>query len=296
MAKTNWQAVAEQYELDRIKTGISAKEWCEQRGIKYASARRYLKSRGQSPDESATFQAAAQIAQKKLRKTAQKGAIAQSGGNAQKRNTGKGLRKSGGEPEPEHTVSANSKTGRDRDDAGRFSQGNRVAVGAAGNPSPSASWSPGDSPAKTHGGYARFFDDKELFEAAEEMRLQDELRLCRARVVSVTKAMNELTQLLQAADKPEDKATIYGQIIKAEQALERNICRVESIERTLSGLRLDALTAPKIEADTDRIRAATRKLTAEANKLERDEGGDATPISEMLAELQDMGTGGLMSQ
>ena len=128
------------------------------------------------------------------------------------------------------------------------------------------------------------------------MRLQDELRLCRARVVSVTKAMNELTQLLQAADKPEDKATIYGQIIKAEQALERNICRVESIERTLSGLRLDALTAPKIEADTDRIRAATRKLTAEANKLERDEGGDATPISEMLAELQDMGTGGLMSQ
>ena len=143
---------------------------------------------------------------------------------------------------------------------------------------------------------ARFFDDKELFEAAEEMRLQDELRLCRARVVSVTKAMNELTQLLQAADKPEDKATIYGQIIKAEQALERNICRVESIERTLSGLRLDALTAPKIEADTDRIRAATRKLTAEANKLERDEGGDATPISEMLAELQDMGTGGLMSQ
>ena len=33
-----------------------------------------------------------------------------------------------------------------------------------------------------------------------------------------------------------------------------------------------------------------------AGRIRRHEGGDATPISEMVAELQDMGTGGLMSQ
>lgn len=288
MAKTNWEQVAAQYAAAHAKTGISAKDWCDKLGINYQSARRYLKSRGQSPEQSDTFQAAAEIAQKKLRKTTKNCAIAQTATNAQKRKSGKVLRKDGGE---QQTTSSDSAKPNGRDESGRFTDGNQGNL----NP-PRNRVVPGNQLPVTHGGYARFFDDKELFEAAEEMRLQDELRLCRARVVSVTKAMNELTQLLQAADKPEDKATIYGQIIKAEQALERNICRVESIERTLSGLRLDALTAPKIEADTDRIRAATRKLTAEANKLERDEGGDATPISEMLAELQDMGTGGLMSQ
>lgn len=127
------------------------------------------------------------------------------------------------------------------------------------------------------------------------MLLRDELRLCRARVVSVTKALNNIALLIDAAESVEDKAGLYNQMLKAEQALERNIGRIESIEKTLSSLRIDDVTIPKIEADTDRIRAATRKLTAEANKLERDEGGDATPVSEMLAELQDMGTGGLMS-
>ncbi|GAA4493500.1 terminase [Pseudaeromonas paramecii] len=288
MAKTNWQAVAEQYERDRIKTGISAKEWCEQRGINYASARRYLKSRGQSPDESATFQAAAQSAQKKVRKSAQKGASAQSGGNAQKRKTGKALRKSGEEPQTGVSEIVKPKG---RDEAGRF-----LAGEYEGNPNPPRNRVvPGNQLPVTHGGYARYFSDQSAFDGVDELGLQDELRLCRARVISVTKALNDLAVLLDSATAPDEKATIYGQILRADEALQRNISRVESIERTLSGLRIDALTAPKIEADTDRIRAAARKLTAEANKLERDEGGDATPISEMVAELQDMGTGGLMS-
>ena len=288
MAKTDWAAVAAMYERDRAKTGISAKDWCDARGINYASARRYLKSRGQSSDESATFQAAAQSAPKKVRKSAQNVKSAQPTGNAQKRKSEKGARKSGEEPQ---TVASEIVKPKGRDEAGRF-----LAGEYEGNPNPPRNRVvPGNQLPVTHGGYARFFDDQEPFQAADEMMLMDELRLCRARVVSVTKTMNEIGKLLMVAESVESKAELYGQMLKAEQAMERNICRVESITKTLSSLRIDDVTVPKVIADTARIKAATRKLEAEATKLERDQGGDTTELGEMVADLQDMGTSGLMS-
>ena len=294
MARTNWDQVAAQYAAAQANTGISAKEWCDKRGINYQSARRYLKSRGQSPEQPDTFQAAAQSAQKKVRKTAQNRKSAQSAGSAQKRKTDKALCKSAHKTEPEQAGTANSNL--ERDSSGRFVEGHSQSVGNAGNQAPSVSWRPGDQPAKTHGGSARFFSDQSAFDGVDELGLRDELRLCRARVISVTKALNDLAVLLDSATAPDEKATIYGQIIRADEALQRNISRVESIEKTLSSLRIDDVTVPKVVADTARIKAATRKLEAEATKLERDQGGDTTPIGDMVAELQDMGTGGLMSQ
>ena len=287
MAKTNWDQVAAQYAAAQAKTGISAKEWCEKIGHNYQSARRYLKSRGQSPDESATFQAAAQSVQKKVRKTAQKGKSAQSAGSAQKRKTEKALRKSGDE---QQSTSSDSAKPNGRDESGRFTDGNQGNL----NP-PRNRVVPGNQLPVTHGGYAQYFSDKSAFDGVDELGLRDELRLCRARVISVTKSINELTELLEQAEKPDEKVEIYGKILRADEALSRNVSRIESIEKTLSSLRIDDVTVPKIEADTDRIKAASRKLTAEANKLERDDGGDTTPIGDMVAELQDMGTGGLMS-
>ena len=287
MAKTNWEQVAAQYAAAQAKTGISAKDWCEKIGINYQSARRYLKSRGQSPEQPDTFQAAAQSAQKKVRKTAQNGKSAQSAGTAQKRKSEKALRKSGDESELSACETAKPNG---RDEAGRFTEGNQ------GNPNPPRNRVvPGNQLTVTHGGYARYFSDQSAFDGVDELGLQDELRLCRARVISVTKALNDLAVLLDSTTAPDEKATIYGQMLKAETAMERNICRVESIERTLSSLRIDDVTVPKIEAETDRIIAATRKLEAESSKLEREQGGDTTEIGEMVADLQGMGTGGLMS-
>ncbi len=293
MAKTNWEQVAAQYAAAHAKTGISAKEWCDKLGINYQSARRYLKSRGQSPEQPETSQAAAQSAQKKVRKTAQNRKSAQSATSAQKRKSDRALRKSGDEQQSTSSDSAKRKA--DRDEAGLFAPGNRVSVGCPGNPSPTVTFQVGNATAKTHGGYARYFSDQSAFDGVDELGLQDELRLCRARVISVTKALNDLALLLEKAETPEDKATIYGQILRADEALQRNISRVESIEKTLSSLRIDDVTVPKVIADTARIKAATRKLEAEATKLERDQGGDTTELGEMVAELQDMGTGGLMS-
>ncbi len=288
MAKTNWDQVAAQYAAAQAKTGISAKDWCEKIGINYQSARRYLKSRGQSPEQPDTFQAAAEIAQKKLRKTTKNCAIAQAAGSAQKRKSDKALCKDGGE---QQATSSDSAKPNGRDESGRFTDGNQGNL----NP-PRNRVVPGNQLPVTHGGYARYFSDQAAFDGVDELGLQDELRLCRARVISVTKALNDLALLLDSATAPDEKATLYGQILRADEALQRNISRVESIEKTLSSLRIDDVTVPKVIADTERIKAATRKLEAEATKLERDQGGDTTELGEMVADLQDMGTGGLMSQ
>lgn len=58
MAKHDWEALQAAFLADNADTGITAQQWCEQHGLNYQSARRYIKPR------------AAQSAQKKPRRTA----------------------------------------------------------------------------------------------------------------------------------------------------------------------------------------------------------------------------------
>ncbi|ATP90231.1 terminase [Aeromonas caviae] len=280
MAKTDWAQLNAEFLQEHEATGISAKDWCDSRGLNYNSARRYLKSRGQSP---------AQPAHSEVRKTAQSAQSAQAKGNEAKAKGGerRGEKSSASTRTPADS-GQNPKTN-GRDSSGRFTEGN------PGNPNPVTKWKPGDRPALTHGGYAKFLDAEELFDQARELQLRDELDFTRARVISVTKLLKGLQQDLVTASEMTDRIALYDKILKAEQALDRNIQRIESIERTLSALRIDEVSVPKIEEDTRRIRAAARKLTAEADRLENDGGSEATPVSEMVTELQGMGTGGLMS-
>ncbi|MEL3914666.1 terminase [Aeromonas caviae] len=224
-----------------------------------------------------------------MRKTAQSAQSAQTKGNEAKAKGGerRGEKSSASTRTPADSVQ-NPKTN-GRDSSGRFTEGN------PGNPNPVTKWKPGDRPALTHGGYAKFLDAEELFDQARELQLRDELDFTRARVISVTKLLKGLQQDLVTASEMTDRIALYDKILKAEQALDRNIQRIESIERTLSALRIDEVSVPKIEEDTRRIRAAARKLTAEADRLEKDGGSESTPVSEMVSELRGMGTGGLMS-
>lgn len=289
MAKTDWAQLNAEFLQEHEATGISAKDWCDSRGLNYNSARRYLKSRGQSPAQSDKSRVAAQSAHSEVRKTAQSAQSAQAKGNEAKAKGGERRgERSSASPHTSADSAQNPKTN-GRDSSGRFTEGN------PGNPNPVTKWKPGDRPALTHGGYAKFLDAEELFDQARELQLRDELEFTRARVISVTQLLKGLQQDLVTATEMTDRIALYDKILKAEQALDRNIQRIESIERTLSALMVDAVNVPKIEEDTRRIRAATRKLTAEADRLEKDGGSEATPISEMLSELHDMGTGGLMS-
>lgn len=70
MAKTDWAAMQKEYLAAFISTGISPKEWCEEKNINYTSARRYIKK--PTKTSAKTAQTAqnknAQSAQKRLRK------------------------------------------------------------------------------------------------------------------------------------------------------------------------------------------------------------------------------------
>lgn len=288
MARIDWLAMQEEFTAEHAASGISVKEWCEKQGLNYQSARRHIKFRTAQTAHSDVRNA--QSAQSKVRTIAHSEKNAQPKGNEAKA-TGHEAREKKSSSPPHASADSGQKTkNKGRDDAGRFVRGEYE-----GNPNPQANIKPGMQIAKTHGGYAQFLDVPELFDQAEELRLRDELIFTRARVISVTKTLKALQQDLATATEMADRLALYEKLLKAEQALDRNIQRIESIERTLSTMRIDAVTGPKIEADTKRIEAATRKLTAEADRLEKDGGSEATPVSEMVAELQGMGTGGLMS-
>ncbi|MFQ1882271.1 terminase [Aeromonas veronii] len=304
MAKTDWSSLAAQYQSAYAKTGISPKAWCEQQGLNYQSARRYIKvSDAQADDKIAqpsvrSAQNRAQLSKGNVRNLDET-AHAKRNESKAKGGEEKGKRGREGKSASSTQTSAGSgqnpsnNSGRHAD--GRFDKGNRESVGNAGNPNPPANIKPGMQLTKTHGGYAKFLDADELFDQAEELRLRDELIFTRARVISVTKTLKALQHDLAEAQELADRLALYDKILRAEQALDRNIQRIESIERTLSALRIDEVSGPKIEADTKRIKAATRKLTAEADLLEKDGGADTTPVAEVIQSLQNSAQSGLMS-
>ncbi|WP_340619327.1 terminase small subunit [Xenorhabdus siamensis] len=43
MAKPDWGALQNQFLAEHAKTGVTPKEWCEAQGLKYATARRYIR-------------------------------------------------------------------------------------------------------------------------------------------------------------------------------------------------------------------------------------------------------------
>lgn len=59
MAKPDWGTLQQQFLTEHAKSGISPKEWCEDQGLNYATARRYIKK--------PAAQSAQKTAQKKLR-------------------------------------------------------------------------------------------------------------------------------------------------------------------------------------------------------------------------------------
>lgn len=293
----DWNAINQLFQIEAERTGVSAKEWCEQNGYNYQSARRYLKTRAQSATTSKTSRTAAQSSNKKPKKNAQTAQKQVRKSNAQNNSAQSAQCANGnidaddenGSPETESDINQDAKP-KGRDEQGRFLKGEYK-----GNPNPVNLFEPRNDIAVKHRGYAKYFPQTEYFDDAELMSLHDELTFTRARVISVTKNLQKMHEDLSAATEIPDRIALYGKITAAEQALDRNVARVESLTRTLSAIRIDDVNEPKIIADTDRIKSARRKLDAETSRLERDQGGDTTPVGEIVEDLQQMGSGGLMS-
>ncbi|CAI1576337.1 terminase [Serratia proteamaculans] len=281
MAKHDWKALQAEFLRDNAATGITAQQWCENRGLNYQSARRYIKPR------------AAQSAQNKQRNNAH---------SAQRNENAQNCACDDDSVDDDEHVSADANEETDtapdpdakphgRDGKGRFTQGNAGNTGV-----PSNAFVPRNQTARKHSAYSKYLDADELFDAVADSDLHDELIFTRARALSVTKTMKQIMEDLQKADSVETRIELYDKFLKAEQGLDRNIGRIESIERTLSSLQLNSVNVPRLSEDTLRIIAATAKLKAETQKLTAESKDVTTPLSGIVSDIQGMTDNGLMSK
>ncbi|EPS9370134.1 hypothetical protein ACWJN6_27975 [Klebsiella pneumoniae] len=133
---------------------------------------------------------------------------------------------------------------------------------------PSNPFKPGNQQALKHGGYARRLLLKdEVIEDAKALTLEDELFRLRANNLVAAENIGRWLTKLDDAEGDQERKVLMENISAAEKAMMRNTVRIESIVGTLA-------TVGKIFADTDYRKAATDKVSLEADRLRRDAGID----------------------
>ncbi|HBX6020866.1 TPA: hypothetical protein MH591_17125 [Klebsiella pneumoniae] len=133
---------------------------------------------------------------------------------------------------------------------------------------PTNPFQPGNQQALKHGGYARRLLLKdEVIEDAKALTLEDELFRLRANNLVVAENIGRWLTKLDDAEGDQERKVLMENISAAEKAMMRNTVRIESIVGTLA-------TVGKIFADTDYRKAATDKVSLEADRLRRDAGID----------------------
>lgn len=133
---------------------------------------------------------------------------------------------------------------------------------------PSNPFKPGNQQALKHGGYARRLLLKdEVIEDAKALTLEDELFRLRANNLVAAENIGRWLTKLEDAEGDQERKVLMENISAAEKAMMRNTVRIESIVGTLA-------TVGKIFADTDYRKAATDKVSLEADRLRRDAGID----------------------
>ncbi|HCE8860233.1 TPA: hypothetical protein NHV36_005529 [Klebsiella michiganensis] len=133
---------------------------------------------------------------------------------------------------------------------------------------PSNPFKPGNQQALKHGGYARRLLLKdEVIEDAKALTLEDELFRLRANNLVAAENIGRWLTKLEDAKGDQERKVLMENISAAEKAMMRNTVRIESIVGTLA-------TVGKIFADTDYRKAATDKVSLEADRLRRDAGID----------------------
>lgn len=134
--------------------------------------------------------------------------------------------------------------------------------------SPTNPFQPGNQQALKHGGYARRLLLKdEVIEDAKALTLEDELFRLRANNLVAAENIGRWLVSLEDANGDQERKMLMENISAAEKAMMRNTVRIESIVGTLA-------TVGKIFADTAYRKAATDKVSLEADRLRRDAGID----------------------
>ncbi len=234
MAKPDWGALQHQFLAEHAKTGISPKDWCAAQGLNYSSAKRYIK-------------------------------VTTYGANSQK----KSANKSANSQKEKGEVSKNGEVKKHQPDTGAHSKSPETKpIRGSRTAPPTNAFQPGNQQALKHGGYARRLLLKdEVIEDAKALTLEDELFRLRANNLVAAENIGRWLTKLEDAEGDQEREVLMENISAAEKAMMRNTVRIESIVGTLA-------TVGKIFADTDYRKAATDKVSLEADRLRRDAGID----------------------
>lgn len=287
MAKYDWKKLLADYAAAYSATRISPVEWCAQNEVPYSSAKRHITIKAatdfikQNSQIICSQESDSHI--RKEKKTNRKS-------DKKRDDSGDNGAQESANVDDSGEASAPETKSHGRDSNGRFTEGNPGNTGVPTNAFPR-----GNQYARTHGAYAKYLDADELFDAAKDSDLRDELIFTRARAFSVTKTLNKIMEDLQNAESIEARIELYDKFIKAEQGLDRNIARIESIENSLSKLQLDAVNVPRLSADTQRIKAATAKLKAETEKLTAESKDVTTPLTDVVRDIHAMPDDGMLA-
>ncbi|ENA4793544.1 terminase [Escherichia coli] len=271
MAKLDWKKLEQAFRREHARTGIKLQDWCRKNNISYGTARRYIKLRKNPPIN--TEESAQKNAQKSAQIDDQKSAQKNVQGSDDESSNDKAYSDDGSGEKCAKNCANSAETKRNS---------------RSGNPHPVARFSDRNTHAVRHRGYAKYLEADNLMDDASDMVLFDELVFTRARALSVTKALKGMFADLEEATDVETRVALYDKILKAE----RNIARIESIERSLLTLDVLAETAPKLRADRERINAARDKLRAETDILTSQRRGVITPVSDIVSSLHEMSNSG----
>lgn len=287
MAKYDWKKLLADYAAAYSATRISPVEWCAQNEVPYSSAKRHITIKAATDFIKQNSQIiCSQESDSHIRK--EKNTNRKS--EKKRDDSGDNGAQESANVDDSGEASAPETKSHGRDSNGRFTEGNPGNTGVPTNAFPR-----GNQYARTHGAYAKYLDADELFDAAKDSDLRDELIFTRARAFSVTKTLNKIMEDLQNAESIEARIELYDKFIKAEQGLDRNIARIESIENSLSKLQLDAVNVPRLSADTQRIKAATAKLKAETEKLTAESKDVTTPLTDVVRDIHAMPDDGMLA-
>ena len=234
MAK-DWEALQAKFLIEHEQTGITAKDWCVLQGLRYETARRYIKVR--KPDAKTQAKVNSSVAVKNQ----------------------KAAKKANPKAAKTEVATTNRKRG------GQF----------------------GNQNARIHGGYSKYFKDESIGELVQATNLDDELSLCRSRLHQIIATIETLQDHYEKAGSPETAAAVADSILKAEIVLDKNIARIESIERTISSISVDELRKKHIVADTERVEKTA--ILAGVNSVK---GKVQTELFELQVEQQRKEMGG----
>lgn len=254
MAREDWGSWLAQFATDWEKTQIPPEEWCAHKELKWSTAKKYI-----------TIKAAKEWLKNRESEIANTEEIANKIANSRNVNANR-KRQEAVEPS----------AGKGSEDDAHVTRSPLACGTSETKPVRDNAHAPfgiNNTAALKHGGYSRrrlLADD--VIEDAQALRLEDELVRIKAASLTATANAGRWEEELRNTADPEEVKSLEAKISAADNALDRNAARIESITRTLDQMMINKAMRPKIEADTEYRIAATEKARLEAENL-RNGGG-----------------------